>query len=121
VKTKIIGQKAENLATDFLLSQGYEIVARNWRFKNFGEIDIIAKKDDVLNFIEVKSLLEDKNFLPEDHFNIRKFRKIQKLASFYSNKYNFQKWIISLITIVFQEKPKIKYYENIQKEHLETN
>lgn len=121
MKPKIIGQQAEDLAVNFLLSKGYKIIQRNWRFKNFGEIDIIAQKNNLLNFVEVKSLLKEKNFLPENHFNIRKFEKIQKLASFYSNKYNFQKWIISLITIIFQKEIKLKYYENIQKEHLEIN
>lgn len=121
MKTKTIGQLAEDIAVDFLIKKGYRILERNWRFKNFGEIDIIAFKKNLLNFTEVKALTEEKEFMPEFHFNIKKFKKISKLANFYSNKYNYQNWIVSLITVILNNKPEIRYYENIKKEDLENN
>lgn len=48
-----IGQKAEQLAANFLVSVGYEIVRTNYKFKNH-EIDLIARKDNILVFVEVK-------------------------------------------------------------------
>jgi len=48
------GDKAEELACGFLYERGFEIVERNF-YSRFGEIDIIASKDDTLHFIEVKS------------------------------------------------------------------
>jgi len=48
------GDKAEELACGFLVESGFLIVERNF-YSRFGEIDIIAFKDDVLHFIEVKS------------------------------------------------------------------
>jgi putative endonuclease len=48
------GDKAEELACGFLVENGFLIVERNF-YSRFGEIDIIAFKDDVLHFIEVKS------------------------------------------------------------------
>jgi putative endonuclease len=113
MKSKIIGNLAEEIATQFLIGKGYKIIQRNWKLKNFGEIDIIASKENFLNFVEVKALQEEKEFLPEFHFNKKKFEKIKKLANFYSNKYNYQNWIISLIAIVINQGPKIRYYENI--------
>ncbi|ELI0034280.1 YraN family protein, partial [Campylobacter coli] len=46
------GILGEDKACDFLKKQKFEILKRNFRSK-FGEIDIIAKKDGILHFIEV--------------------------------------------------------------------
>jgi len=48
------GIVAETLATGFLRLKGYKIVERNYKTK-FGEIDIIARKDDVIAIVEVKA------------------------------------------------------------------
>ena len=110
------GLLAENLAIAFINNKNFKIRDRNWRLFNIGEIDIIAEKDGILNFIEVKSLwLSNYNFYrPEDHFNNRKIIKLKKLALFYANKHNFEKWFLSLITVNFyKNKPKINYYPYI--------
>jgi len=52
------GKLAESMAEDFLKKKGYKILCRNYR-KNFGEIDIVAKKNDTLIFVEVRSLSGD--------------------------------------------------------------
>ncbi|WP_020612776.1 YraN family protein [Sediminispirochaeta bajacaliforniensis] len=49
-----LGRKGEEHAVHFLLDNGYEILARNYRFGG-GEVDIIAGKDDRIHFVEVKS------------------------------------------------------------------
>lgn len=51
------GNLAEDKSCEFLLSNGFFIVERNF-YSRFGEIDIIATKDEVLHFIEVKSGLD---------------------------------------------------------------
>ena len=51
------GNLAENRASEFLLNSGFLIIERNF-YSRFGEIDIIATKDRVLHFIEVKSGLD---------------------------------------------------------------
>ncbi len=48
------GDIAENKASTYLISLGFQIIERNYTLRG-GEIDIIAIKDDVLHFIEVKS------------------------------------------------------------------
>lgn len=111
--TREIGNQAEEIAVSFLKNQGYKILERNFYFKKFGEIDIIAFKKNLLNFVEVKSLTSETEFTPEIHFSKRKFYKLEKIASFYANKYNFSSWIISLLTVIL-ENLKINYYENIQ-------
>ncbi len=48
------GNRAEEKAALFLYENGYEIVEKNF-YSRFGEIDIIASKEGVLHFVEVKS------------------------------------------------------------------
>jgi len=47
-----IGRLGEDIATGYLKNRGFHIITRNYR-KKWGEIDIIAKKDNVLHFVEV--------------------------------------------------------------------
>jgi len=49
-----IGQRGEDLAAQYLQSQGYTIVARNWRCQ-YGELDLVARHTDTLVFVEVKT------------------------------------------------------------------
>jgi putative endonuclease len=54
VHTKAKGNLAEDRGCDYLRSNGYRILERNV-YNRFGEIDIIALKENVLHFVEVKS------------------------------------------------------------------
>jgi putative endonuclease len=49
-----LGKAAEDIAADFLESQGYRVLFRNYRTRS-AEIDIIAREKGVLCFVEVKS------------------------------------------------------------------
>lgn len=49
-----LGKKGEQLAIDLLLKNNYEILERNFRFQK-AEVDIIARKKDILAVIEVKT------------------------------------------------------------------
>jgi len=53
--SKAKGNYFETKAVDYLISNNFQIVEQNFYAKKLGEIDIIAKKDDVYHFIEVKS------------------------------------------------------------------
>lgn len=48
------GKWGEDLAVDYLVSQGYAIVERNWHVGDY-EVDIIAEKEGVMSFVEVKT------------------------------------------------------------------
>ncbi|MCS7200615.1 MAG: YraN family protein [Patescibacteria group bacterium] len=111
---KISGKQSEEMAISFLKNLGYQIVDRNWKYKRIGEIDIIAKKENVFNFIEVKSLREGNKFLPEYHLTYTKFNKIKRLAEFYVNQNGIKNWCISLLTIILFPEKKINFYENVQ-------
>lgn len=56
-----VGQIGENVAVKHLKQLKFRIIDRNYR-KKWGEIDIIAKKDNILHFIEVKSVSRETFF-----------------------------------------------------------
>lgn len=93
MNTKEIGNKGESKAADYLTSKGFLIIERNFR-TNGGEIDIIAGKDNVLVFVEVKSLPNGSPELLQTELNRRKLQRIVKSSKCfllkhrqYSNSY----------------------------------
>ena len=81
INRKIIGDKGEQQAGHYLRANGYEILETNWR-SGKAEIDIIAKKENLLVFIEVKTRQSLKKGLPRESVNRSKQKKIIMGASF---------------------------------------
>jgi len=110
---KKLGALGEKLACKFLEKRGFEILKRNVWVKRFGEIDIIAKKNGIYYFIEVKTLKSHKIFKPEFHYTENKKDKIRKTALFLANKLGIEEFKSSLIAIeLLNKKAKIRFYEN---------
>ena len=82
MNTREKGNIGEDKAVEFLIKNNYQIVTRNF-YSRFGEIDIIAKKGEVLHFIEVKS---GDNFQPIYNVTYSKLQKIIKTALTSSEK-----------------------------------
>lgn len=76
------GMEGENRATDFFVSLGYEVVARNYRYLK-SEIDLIVRKNNLLVFVEVKLRTSVKFGFPEQSVNPRKRTKILEGAAHY--------------------------------------
>lgn len=66
-----LGVIGEQLAEDYLKNAGYTIIERNWRSSHY-EIDVIASKDNVLHFIEVKTRSSDHYGYPEENVDKQK-------------------------------------------------
>ena len=80
--TQISGTLGENAAVKLLKKKGYQILARNFR-KKYGELDIIAKKDDLIAFVEVK-LRSTKYFgTAAEAVNFKKQQRIIRTAKAY--------------------------------------
>ncbi|KXS45489.1 MAG: putative endonuclease [Candidatus Frackibacter sp. T328-2] len=77
-----LGKCGEEIATKYLKENSYQIVQRNYRCR-FGEIDIIAYKDNYLIFVEVKTKQNDKFGSPQAEVDFKKQRKLQQLALYY--------------------------------------
>lgn len=84
VDNKIIGNLGEEFAANVLMRNGFQILDRNFRTR-FGEMDIIAKKNDCLHFIEVKTRTQDIYGRPCDSITDEKKRKLRKIAEVYMN------------------------------------
>ncbi|MDD3101844.1 MAG: YraN family protein [Patescibacteria group bacterium] len=87
---QLLGNLGEDLAVEFLEKQGYKIIERNLKTGRVGEIDIIARKDGELIFIEVKTKSNHETGLPEEEFNFHKKKKMQRAIQSYLWKNNFQ-------------------------------
>lgn len=78
-----LGEYGENAACAYLKRQGYRILARNFRYCRYGEIDIVASKAGVLSFIEVKTRASQRYGAPAEAVNLTKQRKIYRCAEYY--------------------------------------
>jgi putative endonuclease len=117
---KELGFLAENIAARYLEGGGYEIVAKNYR-KPWGEIDIIAKRGEVIVFVEVKANRREftDGFNPEVRVNEQKIHKIKRTAMLYFERElgNAEvEWQIDVIAVTFDipnKKAKIRHFKNI--------
>lgn len=101
------GNEGEDKACLFLEQHGFEIIERNF-FSKYGEIDIIALKNKIIHFIEVKS---GENFEPIYAITLKKIQKIQKSLQYYLLKNNPQSdYCIDAVII---KKDHIELIENI--------
>lgn len=108
-----VGKWGEETAAQWLTEHGYEIIGQNIRTP-YGEIDIIAKKDSILIFVEVKTLTSSKNFFPEQQITKRKREHMLNAAQHYATENNISHWQIDVIAIEGKQetKPKITHFEN---------
>lgn len=81
-ENRIKGDIGENKAVKYLTDKGYEILETNYKNK-LGEIDIIAKDDTRIVFVEVKARATAKYGYPREAVNEYKQRKIRMVAESY--------------------------------------
>jgi len=82
------GKTAEKAAAKFLKSKGYKVLERNYKNK-FGEIDIIARHQGVICFLEVKARHSLKLGTPQEAVTASKQRQISKVAVAYLKSKGF--------------------------------
>ncbi len=109
--------KWELLAIEYLKRNEYEIKDLNFKFSIFGEVDIIAKKDDLYVFLEVKFRTNTAYGTPEESIIKSKLKKLKKTIEYYclTNKVDFEK--IRFDVIAIQQKTssyELKHYRNIE-------
>ncbi len=108
MNTKSKGNKAENIACKYLTKNNYKILDRNFYFKG-GEIDIIAYKENVLHFIEVKS---GNNFEPIYNITPSKMKRIIKGAYIYMRQKKFTSTPFCIDAIIIK-KDSIEFLRNL--------
>jgi putative endonuclease len=109
IKTGNIG---ENLAAQFLMEKGFEIVARNYRFRH-AEIDLIVKRENWLLFVEVKTRTSTAFGEPEDFVGDLKIRNIFEAAEEYIFKIDWKGHIrFDLVSVKLGHQPEIRHFED---------
>ena len=112
--TRVVGNAGEEKACDFLKENSYSIIERNFRTRS-GEIDIIAKKDDVLVFAEVKALPSGNAETLSHELDLRKQRKIIKTANFFllnHREYNNSKIRFDVLVIDMPNLPSVYHIQD---------
>lgn len=112
-----IGNSGEDIASLFLKKRGFFILDRNFRAGRQGELDIVAKKDDLLLFVEVKLRRTNTKGSPAESITFFKKKRLVFAAKCYLNihkeyfEYNIR---FDLIGIRFdKEKQIVEQIENI--------
>ena len=120
--TKILGNQAETVAAVYLKNKGYQILERNYR-KPWAEIDIIAKRGNVVVFVEVKANARDFGFEfnPEVCVDNRKLAKITRAAPLYL-EYTYKnmntEWRVDIVSVMFsgETHAKITHFKNVAED-----
>jgi len=105
-----LGENGEQMATEWLMQKGYEILHRNWRYGNC-EIDIIATRDEFLHFFEVKARRYSPHCHPEDSVGKKKFKNLQRAADQYLYLNPGHEWIqYDILAITIHWDGEVEYF-----------
>lgn len=104
------GTTGESMAEAYLITKGYIILHKNWRHSHW-EVDIIAEKDDILHFIEVKTRRTEKYGQPEDAVSNKKIQNLINASEEYLYQQPQWKRIqFNILSIsILKEKP-VEYF-----------
>jgi len=84
-----LGKFGEELAVDFLVKNGYEILETNWTF-NKAEVDIIAQKETTLAVVEVKTRSSLDFGLPQEFVKPKKIQLLVKAINEYVTQHDLE-------------------------------
>lgn len=108
-----IGNKGEDAVSDFLVRHGYKIVKRNFTIRG-GEIDIIAMKDNLTAFVEVKTRKPNSFESGEEAITYSKKNFLIRTAQSYIDKFHINGGVYRFdVAVVIMDNGKIlklKYY-----------
>ncbi len=121
-----IGELGEDIAVKHLVKHQFRILSRNYREK-WGEIDIVAEKNKILHFIEVKtikvspeiSVKRENYYQPEENVHIWKRKRLARIIRTYisdkrvSDKTEWQVDVIAVFLDFGTRRAKIRVTENI--------
>lgn len=119
-----IGIMGENIACRFLKTKhNFKIIKRNYR-KKWGEIDIIAEKNNVIHFVEVKTVSCETNIdiekikNPEENIHSQKLKRLSRTIQSYlldtdGEVSDWQFDTMAVFLFVKDKKANVRFFENI--------
>ncbi len=106
----LLGRKGEKEALDFLKRSGYQILAANWRYQS-KEIDIIARTEQQLVVIEVKTRRNDYFQKPEEAVTERKQKFLVDASEAFIDEHNLDMDVrFDIISIILNDTKKRIYH-----------
>lgn len=108
MQTKAKGTLAEAQAASYLQAHGFTIITQNYYAKKMGEVDIVATKEGVYHFVEVKSGL---GFDPRQNLSHKKLSRVIKSAYLYLKQHAIDAPFCIDACIV--QEGEVELYENI--------
>ncbi|MEO0202922.1 MAG: YraN family protein [candidate division WOR-3 bacterium] len=88
------GFEIENKVCEYLKSKGYEIIERNYYCGKYGEIDIIAKKENFVVFIEVRSLNKIEHYYT---ISYKKLKRLEDCINYYVSEKKIENYRFELV------------------------
>jgi putative endonuclease len=115
LKRKDTGRLGEKLAGEHLKKKGYRILETNYRCRT-GEIDIVARHQGDLVFIEVRTKANLEFGTPEESITEAKMKHLRSAANHYIQERNYQSdsWRIDVVVLELTGKNKLKRIEVIE-------
>jgi putative endonuclease len=109
-----IGRWGEEMAAEYLRERGYEIVDKNARTP-YGEIDLVARRDDLTVFVEVKTRTSRRFGLPEEAITPRKQAHMLAAAEHYAAEHEIDSWQADVLAVEGApgKAPSIEHFENV--------
>jgi putative endonuclease len=114
-KHNTTGHLGEKLAIEFILEKGYQLLHTNWRYSHW-EVDVIASKNEVLHFFEVKTRTSKKFGNPEDKVDKKKMENLVGAAEEYLHLFPQWKRIqfnIVAVLLVKDSEPEFFLIEDV--------
>ena len=114
-KRHILGIEGENIACKFLKSKGYKILLKNFRCRQ-GEIDIIAKDENEIVFVEVKTRGNFNYGSPSEAIDRNKRNRIIKASKYflYVKKLENRNIRFDVIEIIKKDKFYVRHIKNVE-------
>lgn len=109
-----LGRKGEDIAAAFLIDSGYQILRRNHMIGH-SDIDILAKKDKFLVFVEVRTKSREDRGMPEDSLTSKKLKRMKNTAELYI-AFNHYGGLARLdaVCIILDDSGRIKHLEHYE-------
>lgn len=114
---RALGNRGEEIAADFFIARGHEILARNWRCRE-GEIDLVVRVGDAIRIVEVKARKSLRAGLPEESITDEKLERIDDVAHrfFEERGMTDPAYHIDAVSIIFRPgaEPEVRYFPDVE-------
>ena len=125
-KKQVVGDIGEDIVCRYLSRKGYRIIERNYR-KKWGEIDIIAQKNEVRHFVEVKTvsdigIYDDvDSYRPEENVHPRKLKRLARaVATYLANSREDIGWQFDIAAVFLDrvnKRARVRYLKDVTLEN----